>query len=66
MGRVMRQGDLRPMARNRDAMNDLIAILKAREADYARAHAELDTSGKSVEAALDELVGIVEELFVRG
>jgi XRE family aerobic/anaerobic benzoate catabolism transcriptional regulator len=66
MGRVMRQGDLRPMARNRDAKNDLIAILKAREADYARAHAELDTSGKSVEAALDELMGIVEGLFARG
>jgi XRE family aerobic/anaerobic benzoate catabolism transcriptional regulator len=66
MGRVMRQGDLRPMARNRDARNDLVAILKAREADYARAHAELDTSGKSVETALRDLAEIVEALFARG
>ncbi len=63
MSRVMRQGDLRPMARNRGAKNDLLAILKAREADYARAHAELDTSGKSVEAALKALAVLVEGLF---
>ena len=30
MRRVMAQGDFRPMADNRDAMNDLIAILDAR------------------------------------
>ena len=66
MSRVMRQGDLRPMARNRDAKNDLVAILKAREVDHARAHAELDTSGKSVETALRDLAEIVEGLFARG
>ena len=41
MGRVMKQGDFRPMAKNREAMADLIAILDARRADYARAQAEL-------------------------
>ncbi len=39
MRRVMEQGDFRPMAHNRDAMNDLVAILDARAADYGRAHA---------------------------
>jgi XRE family aerobic/anaerobic benzoate catabolism transcriptional regulator len=63
MRRVMAQGDLRPMAHNPDAMNDLVAILNARAADYARAHAQLDTSGKSVEACVEELVRIAERLF---
>ena len=45
MRRVMAQGDFRPMAQNREAMSDLVAILDARSADYARADAELDTSG---------------------
>ncbi len=63
MRRVMEQGDFRPMAHNRDAMNDLVAILDARAADYGRAHARLDTSGKSVEACVDELVRIAEGLF---
>src|SRR5262249_37956427 len=43
MRRVMAQGDFRPMAQNREAMADLVAILDARRADYARAQAELDT-----------------------
>ena len=37
MRRVMEQGDFRPMAQNREAMADLVAILDARRADYARA-----------------------------
>src|SRR4249919_456115 len=48
MSRVMKQGDFRPMARNREAMADLHAILDARRGDYARAEAALDTSGTSV------------------
>ena len=51
MRRVMEQGDFRPMAQNREAMADLVAILDARRADYARAQAELDTSGDTVERA---------------
>ena len=34
MRRVMAQGDFRPMAQNREAMADLVAILDARSADY--------------------------------
>ena len=54
MRRVMEQGDFRPMAQNREAMADLVAILEARRADYARAEAELDTSGDTVEQSFRE------------
>ncbi len=55
MRRVMAQGDFRPMARNREAMADLVAILEARRADYARAGAELDTSGDTIDASFAKL-----------
>ena len=58
MRRVMAQGDFRPMAQNREAMADLVAILDARHADYARAQAELDTSGDTVEQSLAKLARI--------
>lgn len=63
MRRVMEQGDFRPMADNRDAMKDLIAILDARAPAYGRAHARVDTSGKGVEACVEELVTVAEGLF---
>jgi len=66
MRRVMEQGDFRPMADNRDAMKDLVAILDARAPFYGRAHARLDTSGKGVEVCVAELVKMAEELFARG
>src|SRR6476659_2512032 len=59
MSRVMAQGDFRPMAQNREAMADLVAILEARRADYARSEAELDTSDDTVEQSLAKLVRIV-------
>ena len=58
MRRVMEQGDFRPMAQNREAMADLVAILDARGADYARAEAELDTSGDSAEQSFEKLARI--------
>ncbi|HZN31412.1 MAG TPA: helix-turn-helix transcriptional regulator [Xanthobacteraceae bacterium] len=60
MRRVMEQGDFRPMAQNREAMADLVAILDARGADYARAQAELDTSGDTVEQSFAKLARIAE------
>jgi XRE family aerobic/anaerobic benzoate catabolism transcriptional regulator len=51
MGRVRRQGDLRPMADSRSAMEDLRTILLSREPLYARADVEVDTSGLTVERA---------------
>jgi len=62
MSRVMAQGDFRPMAQNRAAMADLVAILEARRADYSRAEAELDTSGDAVEQSFAKLLGIVTPL----
>lgn len=59
MSRVMKQGDFRPMARNREAMADLHAILEARRGDYARAEAALDTSGATVPQSLAKLQKIV-------
>ena len=59
MSRVMAQGDFRPMAQNRQAMADLVAILEARRLDYARAEAEVDTSGDSIEQSFAKLLQIV-------
>jgi len=59
MSRVMKQGDFRPMARNREAMADLHAILEARGADYARAEATLDTSGATIQQSFAKLQKIV-------
>jgi len=59
MSRVIEQGDFRPMAQNREAMADLVAILEARGADYARADAELDTSGDSIEQSFAKLLQTV-------
>jgi len=59
MGRVMKQGDFRPMARNREAMADLHAILEARRGDYARAEATLDTSDATVQQSFAKLARLV-------
>ncbi len=63
MSRVMAQGDFRPMAQNRQAMADLIAILEARRADYARAEAEVDTSDEAVEQSFAKLLRVVTPLL---
>ena len=63
MSRVMAQGDFRPMAQNRAAMADLIAILEARRTDYARAEAEVDTSADAVEQSFAKLLAIVTQLI---
>ena len=63
MSRVMAQGDFRPMAQNREAMADLVAILDARGPDYARAQAELDTSGEAVEQSFAKLLRISSDVL---
>ncbi len=59
MERVIKQGDFRPMARNREAMADLLAILEARRSDYARARGMLDTAGATVPQSLAKLQKLV-------
>jgi XRE family transcriptional regulator, aerobic/anaerobic benzoate catabolism transcriptional regulator len=65
MRRVMEQGDFRPMAENSEAMNDLLAILDARAPEYGRAHARLDTSGRTAESCVNELAKVAGELFAK-
>jgi XRE family aerobic/anaerobic benzoate catabolism transcriptional regulator len=59
MNRVIAQGDLRPMADNQAAMEDLRLILKGREAFYAKADLIFETSGKTVDEAFTGLVEAV-------
>ena len=63
MSRVMAQGDFRPMAQNREAMADLVAILDARGPDYARAQAQLDTSNEAVEQSFAKLLRISSDVL---
>jgi XRE family aerobic/anaerobic benzoate catabolism transcriptional regulator len=65
MVRVIGQGDFRPMAHNREAMADLVAILEARAADYARAEATLDTSDAAVEQSCGKLRELVRRWVER-
>ena len=59
MGRVVAQGDYRPMAENDEAMDDLRRILASRNALYAKADATVDTAGKTVDQCLQELEAAV-------
>ena len=56
MARVTAQGDLRPMSGNPQAMDDLRAILASRGALYARAHAIVDTSTATHNAAAEQIL----------
>jgi XRE family transcriptional regulator, aerobic/anaerobic benzoate catabolism transcriptional regulator len=59
MGRVLAQGDTRPMADNTEAMDDLRRILAGRDALYSKADAVVDTAGKTIEQSLAELKAAV-------
>ena len=58
MARVTAQGDLRPMAGNPGAMDDLRAILDSRQSLYARADAEIDTTTTEPAAATESLLAL--------
>ncbi|MCB1928082.1 MAG: helix-turn-helix transcriptional regulator [Rhodocyclaceae bacterium] len=59
MARVIAQGDLRPMAGNDEAMDDLKRILEAREPLYSRADETIDTSGEEVDTSFSRLRQLV-------
>lgn len=59
MKRVMAQGDMRPMANNIRAMEDLVSILKSREPLYAKAEAVVATTRKTPEQNLAELLRVI-------
>jgi XRE family aerobic/anaerobic benzoate catabolism transcriptional regulator len=56
MQRVIAQGDMRPMAHNRDAMSDLKRILSEREMLYCKADIQIDTAGRTLETSLEMLI----------
>ena len=60
MSRVVAQGDLRPMTSNPRAMDDLVSILQSREPLYAKAEASLDTTGRSPQQSLAELIKLMQ------
>jgi len=55
MGRVAAQGDVRPMAASREAMDDLKRILDGRAAFYSKADLQVDTSGRTLQQAFEAL-----------
>jgi XRE family aerobic/anaerobic benzoate catabolism transcriptional regulator len=61
MARVVAQGDTRPMKGNREAMEDLRRILSTRAPLYGRADSVIDTSGRVLDASLDELAALAED-----
>ncbi|MBK6865750.1 MAG: helix-turn-helix transcriptional regulator [Ideonella sp.] len=61
MKRVTAQGDLRPMAASREAMDDLRQILAGRAAFYSKADMKLDTSAQTIEATFQLLRTMVRE-----
>ena len=61
MKRVAAQGDLRPMAGNREAMEDLKGILAGRAAFYSKAEFRLDTSAAALQPTFLALRSLVRE-----
>lgn len=61
MARVRGQGDERPMAGNPDSMEELRNILTSREAVYAKAETEIDTSNTSQNESLQAVVDIIRK-----
>ncbi len=61
MARVTAQGDLRPMAASREAMQDLKGILVGRAAFYSKAQYRLDTSAAPLEATFAALRQMVRQ-----
>lgn len=61
MQRVIAQGDMRPMADNRESMSDLKRILEVREPLYRKADVIIDTSAVLLEEAVDQLDRTIRE-----
>jgi XRE family transcriptional regulator, aerobic/anaerobic benzoate catabolism transcriptional regulator len=63
MARVAAQGDLRPMAGNREAMQDLRGILAGRAAFYAKADLHINTSAGALLPTFEALRLAVREVL---
>lgn len=53
--RVIEQGDRRPMAGSRDAIQDISIMLNERQSDYTRAHSQIDTHAKTAQTCVQLL-----------
>ena len=63
MKRVAAQGDLRPMAASKEAMEDLKGILTGRAAFYSKAQYKLDTSAQPLEPTFVALRAMVRKVL---
>ena len=61
MRRLTAEGDVRPMENQEDAMADLRRILSERDEFYSRAHASIDTNGRSIDDCVTELIQIAPQ-----
>jgi XRE family aerobic/anaerobic benzoate catabolism transcriptional regulator len=66
MDRVAAQGDMRPMAGNEEAMQDLKAILEGRAPFYSKAELHLDTSAKPLDETFLALRSMVRSSLSLG
>jgi len=60
MARVRGQGDERPMIGKLDAMDELHSILTSREALYAKADAQVNTSNATLKESLASVLEVIE------
>ncbi len=63
LGRVAAQGDMRPMAASREALEDLKRILEGRSAFYSKADVSLNTSAQDLERSFVLLRQRVRQLL---
>lgn len=61
--RVAEQGDLRPMAASKEAMQDLKGILAGRAAFYSKAQLQIDTSEQNLPATFAALRAAVRQVL---
>mgnify|MGYP002655337337 CR=1 FL=1 len=61
MSRVAAQGDMRPMAASREAMEDLKRILEGRSAFYSKADLAINTSTRTEDQAFAALRATVRQ-----
>lgn len=61
MNRVIAQGDLRPFKGRSAALEEIRTLLADRDRLYARAHASVDTTGKTAKESLSELKKAIAE-----
>ena len=66
MGRVIAQGDMRPMAASKEAMDDLRSILAGRTAFYSKADIHVDTSAQPLEETFGLLQARVRDWRLDG